>query len=76
MSPVPRQVITWANDGSLSVGPSGRLSMSFKSNWKEFHSGLNMLENIVYKRATILSRPQFVHIISICILAQTVSYVV
>ena len=59
LSPDRRQAIIWNNDGILLFRPVGR-------NFSEIYRNLyifiqeNAFENVVWKMATILSRPQCV----------------
>ena len=68
LSPGRRQAIIWTNAGILLIGPLGT---NFCGTSIEIHtfSLKNAPENVVWKMAAILSRPQFVnaqvHVVSI-----------
>ena len=61
LSPGRRQAIMWTNAGILLIGPSGTNLSEISSEIYTFLTEENAFENVVWKMAAILSRPQCVN---------------
>ena len=60
LSPVQRQAIIWTNAGILLIKPQGTKFNEILLKMKQFSFRKNVFENVVWKMAAILSRPQCV----------------
>ena len=61
LAPVRRQAIIWTNAGILSIGPFNWNKLQWKFNRNSYiFIQENAFENVVWKMASILSRPQCV----------------
>ena len=60
LSPDRRQAIIWTNAGILLIGPLGTNLSETLSEIHTFSLNKNAFENVVWKTAAILSRPQCV----------------
>ena len=64
LSPGRHQAINWTNAGILLIEPLNKLQWNFNRNLYNFIQE-NAFENVVWKTAAILSRPQCVEVVAI-----------